>query len=145
MNTTKKIILSFLTLTLFGLAQFTILAPTPAQADSSLWSEQVGLGGGEGSDIKNVFGGNEDPRIIIARIIKNLLGFLGIIFLGLIIWGGWKYMMSRGNEEEVDNAKKIIKNSIIGIFIVLAAWAIADFITDCVLDITTGNTIWMCK
>lgn len=124
-------------------AQFLIFNPAPASAESSLWSGQEGLG--QETEIKSTFGGETDPQMIAARIIKNLLGFLGIIFLGLLIWGGWKYMLSRGNEEEVEDAIKIIKNAIIGIFIVLAAWAIADYITDCVIGITSGNTIWRCK
>ncbi len=138
----KRTFFSFL-LAVAIFAQFLIFNPAPVVAESSLWSGQEGLG--QETEIKNTFGGETDPQMIAARIIKNLLGFLGIIFLGLLIWGGWKYMLSRGNEEEVENAMKIIKNAVIGLFIVLAAWAIADYITDCVMDITTGDTIWMCK
>ena len=138
----KRTFFSFL-LAVAIFAQFLIFNPATVVAESSLWSGQEGLG--QETEIKNTFGGETDPQMIAARIIKNLLGFLGIIFLGLLIWGGWKYMLSRGNEEEVENAMKIIKNAVIGLFIVLAAWAIADYITDCVMDITTGDTIWMCK
>lgn len=65
---------------------------------------------------------------LIGRIIGILLGFIGVIFLGLMIYGGVTWMMARGNESEVDKAKKIIEQSIIGLIIVLAAYAITYFV-----------------
>jgi TRAP-type C4-dicarboxylate transport system permease small subunit len=61
---------------------------------------------------------------IIGIVIKAFLSFLGVIFLILMIYGGYIWMMARGNEQEVARAKNIIINALIGLVIVLAAYAI---------------------
>jgi len=69
-------------------------------------------------------GGNTDLATIISTLISVILGFLGIIFLVLTISAGFKWMTSQGNEEEIKKAKGTVKNSIIGLVIVIAAYAI---------------------
>jgi hypothetical protein len=69
-----------------------------------------------------------DPRTIAGRIINIVLGFLGVIVLGLLLYGGFVWMTANGNEEKIETAKKILKNAVIGLIIVLASWAIATFI-----------------
>jgi len=71
---------------------------------------------------------DSDPRSLVGRIINIALGFLGVISIGIIIWGGFVWMMSNGEEEKISNAKKILRNGVIGLVIVLASWAIATFI-----------------
>jgi len=68
--------------------------------------------------------GNTDMATIISLLIKTALGFLGVIFLVLTIMSGFKWMMAQGNEEDIKKAKGTIKNSIIGLVIVIAAYAI---------------------
>ena len=68
--------------------------------------------------------GNVDLPSIISVIIKSILGFLGLIFLVLTIMAGFKWMMSQGNEDEIKKAKGSLTNAIIGLVIVLAAYAI---------------------
>ncbi len=73
-------------------------------------------------------GGGTDLRTIIARIINLALGFLGTIALLIIVYGGFKWMTSNGDEEKVEEAKKLLKSAVIGLGIILASWAIATFI-----------------
>ena len=61
----------------------------------------------------------------IGRYINNLLVFLGIVFFLLIIYGGFLWMTSAGNENKVDKAKKILIASIIGLAIILLGQVIA--------------------
>lgn len=68
--------------------------------------------------------GNSNLADIISIIIQVILGFLGVIFLALTIMAGFKWMMSQGNEEDIKKAKSSLKNSIIGIIIILAAYSI---------------------
>jgi hypothetical protein len=56
------------------------------------------------------------------------MSFLGIIAVCLIIWAGFLWMTARGNEDKVKEAQTIIKTSIIGLVIILAAWAITDWV-----------------
>ncbi|MBT4277341.1 hypothetical protein HOD96_01165 [Candidatus Falkowbacteria bacterium] len=73
---------------------------------------------------------NDDVSImgIVAAIINAILSFFSILFLVMIIYGGHMWMFSRGNEEQVGKAKKILINSTIGGAIVLLSWAITIFI-----------------
>ncbi len=69
-----------------------------------------------------------DIRVIIARIIRVVLGLIGIILVVLIIYGGYIYMTAGGNEEQISKAKAILKNAMIGLAIVLAAYSIVLFV-----------------
>ena len=64
----------------------------------------------------------------VGGIINVVLGFLGIIFLILIIYAGFLWMTAAGNDDAVGRAKKILINSTIGLVIVIAAYTISSFI-----------------
>ncbi len=66
--------------------------------------------------------------VMISEVVRVALSLLGIIFLLIIIYAGFIWMMARGNEQEVERAKKFIQNSIIGLIIVLSAYAITSFV-----------------
>lgn len=65
---------------------------------------------------------------IIGIIIQTALSLLGVIFLGIMIFGGYLWMTGRGNEERVTRAKNLIWAAIIGLIIVVSAYAISYFI-----------------
>lgn len=73
----------------------------------------------------------------ISQIITIVLSMIGVVFLGFTIYAGITWMTAQGNEEKVSRAKEMITESIIGIIIVLAAYAISYF----VLKATTGSLI----
>jgi cysteine-rich repeat protein len=81
-----------------------------------------------------------DPRVIAVRIINVALGLIGIILVSLIIYAGFVYMTSGGEAEKTTRAKKIITNSIIGLVIILSAWAITRFVIERLLTATTDGT-----
>ena len=64
----------------------------------------------------------------IGSIIGIALSFIGVIFLILMIYAGISWMTASGNQEKVTKAKDLIINAIIGLIIVLAAYAITSFI-----------------
>lgn len=72
--------------------------------------------------------GSGDLPTTIATIIRAALGFLGIVAVVIILWGGFKWMTAGGNTDKVDEAKKIIIQGVIGLVIVLSAFAIASFV-----------------
>lgn len=72
--------------------------------------------------------GSEDPRIIAVKIIRVFLGFLGLIAVALIMYAGWLWMVSEGDEQKVKKAKDTLKNAVIGLIIMLASFAIVSFI-----------------
>lgn len=64
------------------------------------------------------------PETVVLGAITILLGFLGVIFLVLMIYGGWLWMTAQGNEEQTTKARKIIFDAIIGLLILAAAYII---------------------
>lgn len=77
-----------------------------------------------------------DPRVIIGRIIQIILSFLGVIALILIIFAGFLWMTSGGEEEKVNRAKKILSSSVIGLVIILSSWSLATFLLNRLADAT---------
>jgi cbb3-type cytochrome oxidase subunit 3 len=69
----------------------------------------------------------------VGSIIGLILSFVGVIFLILIIYAGISWMTASGNQEKVNKAKELIINAIIGLIIVLAAYAITAFIGNSLL------------
>ncbi|HNX11262.1 MAG TPA: hypothetical protein PKI61_03920 [bacterium] len=65
---------------------------------------------------------------IVSTVIGVALSILGIIFLVLIVVSGYQWMTAGGNEEQIKGARKRMVNAIIGLAIVLGAWAITLFI-----------------
>lgn len=61
-------------------------------------------------------------------VINAALGLIGIVFLVLIVYGGLLWMLSEGDETKVGKARGLIFHSIIGLIVVLAAYAITAFI-----------------
>ena len=80
---------------------------------------------------------DKEPVPIIASIINIVLGFLGILAVIFIIYAGFKWMTAQGNEQQVTDAKAIIKNAVIGIMIVLLSWVIVSFVIDRISESAT--------
>lgn len=70
----------------------------------------------------------------IGNIIGIILSFLGVIFLILMIYGGFTWMTARGNEQQITKAKGIIFNAMIGLVVVLAAYAITAYFGSEIVD-----------
>ncbi len=66
--------------------------------------------------------------VIVAAVVRAALGLLGIIFLIIIIFAGYRWMTASGNEEAIKKAQDAIKRAIIGLVIVILAYAITAFI-----------------
>jgi len=60
---------------------------------------------------------------IIGTIITAVLSVLGVLFVILTILAGYRWMTASGNEEAVGKAKKALKQNVIGLIIVVSAWA----------------------
>lgn len=77
-----------------------------------------------------------DPRQVIANIINIALGFLGIIAVAIVLIGGFKWMTAAGNEDKVEEAKKILGAGVIGLTIVLSAWALTSYVINTIYTTT---------
>lgn len=81
--------------------------------------------------------GDADLRTTIANTIRIVIGFLGIIAVVIILIGGFKWMTAGGNEDKVGEAKKLLVAGLIGLVIILMAYAIATFVLDQISAATT--------
>lgn len=59
--------------------------------------------------------------VILGSYTNGIITILGLVFLVLVIFGGFKWMTAGGNEEQVTKAKGFIKNAAIGLTIILTA------------------------
>lgn len=66
---------------------------------------------------------------IIGNVINVALSLIGLIFLILMVYAGLLWMTARGEDEQVNKSKKIITASIIGLVIVISAYAITYLVT----------------
>lgn len=81
---------------------------------------------------KDQVGANSDNFLAtrVGSLIGLVLSFIGVLFLVLMIFAGLSWMTAQGNSEKVTKAKDLMINAIIGLIIVLAAYAITAFVGD---------------
>src|SRR3989338_7065980 len=73
-------------------------------------------------------GSNTDIRLAIIRVVQYLLGFLGLLAVIIVIYGGYLWMTAAGNATRIEEAQKVLKNGLIGLAIILAAYGIVFWI-----------------
>ena len=126
----KKILATILSLTA---VLALVLVASPAKA-TYISTTTLGLDYGASIGL-----GTQDVRTTIASIIRTAMGLLGIVAVVIILIGGFKWMTAGGNEDQVGEAKKWIFSGVIGLAIILSAYALANFIvTQLVVATTTG-------
>ena len=76
---------------------------------------------------------------IAGTVIQLVLGLLGLIALVIVLYAGFMWMTSAGNEEKISQAKKILTAGVIGLLIILASYAITSFILKTIQDGTGGG------
>ena len=82
--------------------------------------------------------GSQDVRTTISNVIRAFMGLLGIVAVVIILLGGFKWMTAGGEETKVTEAKKLIISGVIGLIIILSAYAIATFVVGSIVNGTTG-------
>jgi len=90
--------------------------------------------------IENIGGsvglGSADLKSTVVNIIQWVLGILALVAVVMIIIGGFQWMTAAGNEERIEKAKKVISAAVIGLIIVLLAWAIVIFVAGTTSNVT---------
>ena len=104
--------------------------PVMAQNIGLNYAENIGL-----------TGTNMEPREAAVNIIKYLMTFLGIIAVAVILLGGFRWLTAGGNEDKIASAKNTIIAGVIGLIIVLSAYAIVQFIVRTTTNFIPNGTI----
>jgi len=118
--------LTYFTTAILG---FTLALPAHA---ATLYDRATGA---LGKTINEAYGGGSKVAVdgntflgSLIIVINQLITLIGIIFLLLLIYAGYLWMTARGNDEEVNKAKKITRESVIGLIIILLARLLTEFI-----------------
>lgn len=123
MNKIKDKILVLLISIFLLLDEKIALAGTgPLDDYTKMTTQTRAFSGGAGFNVQTRIGD------IVSTTIQAFLGLLGVIFVILIISAGYNWMTSAGEEEKVNKAKDTIKRAIIGIIIIIGAYAITYFV-----------------
>lgn len=138
MRKSKKLIITLVVGSILLSSAF-IALPSQVLATSDMWTDIVSpnLEIFVSQGVYPEYTEEDHPAQIVALIIKIILSFLAIIFVALIIYGGFTWMTATGNQERVTKSKDIILNSIIGIAIVIAAYAISFFVLQQLVNATS--------
>lgn len=112
--------MKFLLPILFSLA----LLPSVAMAQVNVFQELDKTGG-------EVYGSAEAPQgdvyYIIGTILNVALSMLGILFFGLMVYAGFLWMTAGGETTQVTKASSTLRNAVIGLILVLAAFAVVNY------------------
>ena len=93
--------------------------------------------------VENVGGslglGNADLKQTVVNIVKWALGLLGLVAVIVMLYGGFIWLTSRGDEKKIEKAKRILINGAIGLVIILVSWAIVLFIQRFISNATNSS------
>ena len=123
MKNIKKIIASLLLAVTF---LFVHPAVTLAGENPPANPEEIQLDPGKG--FEGVTGFNISG--LIQTAIKFVLITAAILFFFTLIFGGIRWILAGGDKAGVESARKIIVNALIGLAVVLSAWAITALIQE---------------
>ena len=74
-------------------------------------------------------GGTQQVESFIRSVIQVIAGLAGLIATGFFVAGGFTYITSSGNPEQLDKAKRTLTWSAVGLAIVIAAFVISNIVT----------------
>lgn len=108
----------------------------PAAAGATLaeaTTQLTTVGQAVGTDVTS----NDLPNLI-GEIINVLLSILGIVFVVLIVYAGFLYLTDAGGGDKVKKAKDILTKSVMGLVIIIAAYAIAGYVISALSGAAAG-------
>jgi hypothetical protein len=107
--------------------------PDLAHAQSAATSISTGL---DAAAEGNFDSGISAPEFI-GRAIQVLLSATGLIFLVITIYAGILYMTAAGEEKKVTDAKSMLKNALVGLIIIVAAYALTSYVIAALIEVST--------
>lgn len=75
---------------------------------------------------------------ITTNILNWVMAMIGIVAILMFVISGWMYLMAGGDEKKTEEAKNIIKYTVIGIAVALAAFIIVRLVANLLGASTTG-------
>ncbi len=76
-----------------------------------------------------------DVTVIIGIIIKGVLGVIGSVALFMMVWGGFQWFVSAGNQEKIKSGTNTMVWAAIGVVLVFSSYLLLTTY----IDYLTGN------
>ncbi|MDD2807265.1 MAG: hypothetical protein PHW95_01940 [Patescibacteria group bacterium] len=77
--------------------------------------------------------------VAFSAYVTGMVTIMGAYFMILIIYAGWLWLTAQGKEEQVEKAKRMIINSLIGLAIVISGRIITEFVLNYLGKTLPGN------
>ena len=126
----KFLLKNLVAISLFGILFFSFPKITLAQNNGGSYNFASSSGLNLSANKAGYKTNEMDIRTYVSKIISLVLSIIGIIFLIFIIYAGINWMTAAGNDEKVKRSKEVLFESIIGLAIVIGAYAISHFILE---------------
>ncbi len=78
--------------------------------------------------VSTATGGASSLRQLVLTMVNYFLGFLGLVAVLMVIYGGVTYVTAAGKDDAVEKGKKIIMYALVGLIIVLLSFVVVNFI-----------------
>ncbi len=129
---------------LFGVIGIKSVASVNVVNAAGLGAWQTNLDDATASQAQNSVYNNiqGDSSSALANYIGDVLlifPFVGVLFLIRLVWGGYIWLTSAGNEEKIGEAKRTILHSTIGVVLIAALYVISYFIISSLARVTGYN------
>ncbi|HBU07327.1 MAG TPA: hypothetical protein DEB09_04570 [Candidatus Magasanikbacteria bacterium] len=114
----KISLVSILTLGIFFLGFSVVLAGDYGLKDLAARAELASRDNAKNVPIQNTIG----------NVIGAALSLIAVLFFFLMVYGGYLWIISKGNSEQSKKATETIFAAIIGLLVILGSYALTNFI-----------------
>ncbi|HSR89361.1 MAG TPA: hypothetical protein VLK22_03135 [Candidatus Udaeobacter sp.] len=136
----QKIFITFFSLLLltvgFVFSDYAVAATSSVQQEALDQLRTAGNAAGVNTSNAN----SKDIRLMVATVIRFALGFVGIIFFVMALYAGFLWMTAGGEEDKISTAKSLLTNGVIGLAIILSAYALTTYVITVLISATTKNS-----
>ncbi len=103
---------------------------------------QAAVSGGNIEDYLNGGWPFRDVGQLINSVISTLIIVSGLLVFLYLVYGGFLYITGQGDEERTEKAQKVISNSLIGLVIIISAFAVIQLVEQVFgVQIVSGITL----
>jgi hypothetical protein len=112
---------------LFGVPLAAVLVAYFLMPDAiDTFAQSLGADSGRIDAIQTATGGSGSLIGLLQTLINYFLGFLGILSVAMIIYGGFQYVTAGVNEQGAETGKKILIYAAIGVIVILLSFVIVN-------------------
>ncbi len=114
----------------FNLENITAHATDPTSLSEATFDVKKNLTLDDGEQPKKYFADDENTPIVsfLLSVIDFATIIVGSIAIILLIVAGFMFMFAQGNQQEVDEAKDIVKYAVIGLIVIFLSYIITIFV-----------------